>query len=227
MSWVIEPPAAIGVPVAGGGRYPVRHVWCVGRNYAAHAREMGADPQAGAPLFFSKPAHAVTGAAQVPYPPLTGELHHEVELVVALGGGGAGVTTEQAADMVYGYAVGVDLTRRDVQQAAKRDRHPWDLAKGFDHAAPLGTIVPQDHGFLPQRGAIALAVNGRDRQRGDLGDMIWSVPALLAELSRHVRLMPGDLVFTGTPAGVGALAVGDRVTATIEGLPPLDFAITV
>lgn len=224
--WTIDPPDRVFVPVHGGGRFPVRHVWCVGRNYAEHAREMGADPDREPPLFFSKPAHAVTGAARVPYPPATRELHHEVELVVALKGGGVNLTHDQAAGIVYGYAVGVDLTRRDIQREAKRKGHPWDLAKGFDQSAPVGEIAPATADFSPERGEIRLLVNGAVRQRGDLAEMIWPVAALLAELSRHVRVAAGDLIFTGTPAGVGPLTVGDRVTALVEGLPRLEFETT-
>lgn len=224
--WVIEPAERVSVPVSGGGAFPVRHIWCVGRNYAEHAREMGADPGLEPPLFFSKPAHAAVCGTQIPYPPLTGELHHEVELVVALKGGGANLSPAQAAEAIYGYAVGVDLTRRDVQQQAKRKGHPWDLAKGFDHAAPLGVIAPTPMEFHPGRGKIELGVNGNRRQHGELGQMIWPVAELLAVLSRQVRLSPGDLVFTGTPSGVGPLIPGDRVRAAIEGLPGLEFEIT-
>lgn len=223
--WVIEPTSPVAVPVAGGGAFPVRHIWCVGRNYAEHAREMGANPDSEPPLFFSKPGHTATCETHITYPPHTSELHHEVEMVVALKGGGTNLSPEQAENAVYGYAVGVDLTRRDVQQQAKRKGHPWDMAKGFDHSAPVGTIAPTGTGFHPDQGRIALSVNGSYKQQGELGQMIWPVASLLAVLSRQVRLSAGDLVFTGTPSGVGPLVPGDRVHAAIEGLPELDFEI--
>ena len=205
--------------------FPVRHAWCVGRNYAEHAREMGADPRAGAPIFFSKPATALSQAAAVPYPPATGELHHEVELVALLGQGGRDLDADSALTCVVGWAVGCDLTRRDVQAKAKQAGQPWALAKGFDASGPVGRWLPADD-WAPQAStAIHLVVNGEQRQHAVLGDMIWPVGELIARLSREVTLHPGDVLFTGTPAGVGALAVGDRVEARIDGLPALDFEI--
>jgi fumarylpyruvate hydrolase len=197
----------------------------VGRNYAEHAREMGADPDRSDPIFFSKPAASVTQAERVPYPPATSELHHEVELVALLGEGGAKLSPERAADCVAGWAVGCDLTRRDVQARAKAAGGPWALAKGFDASAPIGAWIPASEWRPSDASAIELRVNDDIRQAGRLGELIWSVPELLARLSREVTLHPGDIVFTGTPAGVGTLAVGDRVVGRIDGLPELVFEI--
>ena len=216
------PPA---LAVQGGTTFPARHVWCVGRNYAEHAREMGADPTAAEPIFFSKPAAALIQAEQVAYPSDTAELHHEVELVVALGQGGRHLDAESALDCVAFYAVGVDLTRRDVQSRAKVAGHPWEMSKAFDQSAPLGLLVPAaDWSPAPER-EIGLRVGDERRQRACLSDMIWDVGELLALLSARVTLHPGDLVFTGTPAGVGALRRGDRVVAEVAGLPALGFSI--
>lgn len=209
-AYVLAPPPQIAVPVQGGGLFPVRRVYCVGRNYAAHAMEMGSDPTREPPFFFGKPADAlVTGGADTPYPPGTESLHHEIELVLAIGKGGADIAPGAALAHVFGYAVGLDLTRRDVQERAKAARHPWDMAKGFDGSGPIGEIIPASVSGHPAAGAITLQVNGQTRQSGDLHDMIWPVPDIIASLSRLVRLAPGDLIFTGTPDGVGALARGD------------------
>jgi len=209
-AYVVGPPPQIAVPVLGGGLFPVRRVYCVGRNYAAHAREMGGDPSREPPFFFSKPADAlVTGGADTPYPPATANLHHEVELVVAIGQGGADILPQAALAHVFGYAVGLDLTRRDVQDQAKAARQPWDMAKGFDASAPIGEIIPVSANIHPDEARISLHVNGEIRQVGDLLDMIWPVPDIIAALSRLVRLAPGDLIFTGTPDGVSALQRGD------------------
>jgi fumarylpyruvate hydrolase len=216
------PPA---LAVQGGSSFPARHVWCVGRNYAAHAREMGADPTAAEPIFFSKPAAALIQAKQVAYPADTAELHHEVELVVALGQGGRDLDAQAALAGVAYYAVGVDLTRRDVQTRAKAAGHPWEMSKAFDQSAPLGLLVPAAQWSPSPEQEISLRVGDALRQRAPLSDMIWSVGELLALLSARVTLQPGDLVFTGTPAGVGPLHVGDRVAAEVEGLPRLEFQI--
>lgn len=225
MTWLFNPPAASALPVAGRGeQFPVRRIFCVGRNYAAHAREMGADPAREAPFFFSKPAEALITADRVPYPGLTVDLHHEVELVCAIGVEGADLSPEAAADLVVGWAVGVDLTRRDLQSEAKTHGRPWEAAKGFDASAPCGELLL---GALPcPDGAISLSVNGQGRQSGRLGDMIWSPAEVVAQASRLWRLKPGDLIFTGTPEGVGPIVRGDRVEAAIEGLPPLAFTLT-
>lgn len=220
--FVISPPSVTAISVVGGGEFPVRRVYCVGRNYADHAREMGADPDREPPFYFSKPRDAITVGDAVPYPPATADLHHEVELVLALKSGGADIAPEAALGHVFGAAVGVDLTRRDLQAAAKKAGRPWDMAKGFDASAPVGALKP---GANCQRGVIELCVNGERRQSADLQDMIWNAAETISHLSTLVRLEPGDLIFTGTPAGVGPLAAGDRVEARIDGLPPLSFTM--
>jgi fumarylpyruvate hydrolase len=223
--WVFEPASRPGVPVEGRReRFPVHRIYCVGQNYRAHAREMGASGRQS-PVFFDKPADAVTTAQEIPYPPKTSDLHHEVELVVALGAGGRDLEPGQARALVFGYAVGVDLTRRDLQAAAKQRGGPWTTAKGFDRSAPVSAIRPVAVAGHPEHAAIRLAVNGVMRQEGDTSEMIWSVPELLAELSRYVELKAGDLVFTGTPAGVGPLERGDLVGCAIEGVGTVSFTI--
>ncbi|NKI34024.1 fumarylacetoacetate hydrolase family protein [Wenzhouxiangella sp. XN79A] len=217
-----SPPALRG---SDDARFPIRHAWCVGRNYAEHAREMGADPKAGTPIFFTKPATALTQAATVPFPPATEELHHEVELVALLGQGGRNLDAAAGLSCVVGWAVGCDLTRRDVQARAKQAGHPWALAKGFDASGPMGRWASAEDWMPQPTTAIRLAVNGIPRQQAVLGDMIWPVGELIARLSHEVTLHPGDVLFTGTPAGVGVLEVGDRVEARIDGLPALDFEI--
>jgi len=225
MSFVIDPPPPVTIPVEGGGAFPVRRVYCVGRNYAAHAREMGADPNREPPFFFAKPADALWSAAIVPYPPATQALHHEIELVVALKGGGADLSHDQALAAIYGYAVGIDLTRRDIQDVAKKAGRPWEMAKGFDASGPIGPLHPAAKIGHTAKGAITLAVNGQPRQKGDLADMIWPVPEMLMQLSSLVRLAAGDLIFTGTPEGVGAVAIGDRLDGKIEGVGALSVTI--
>jgi len=218
-AYVISPPPVIAVPVLGGGVFPVRRIFCVGRNYAAHAREMGADPEREPPFFFTKPADAlVISAADTPYPSATENLHHEMELVVAIGTGGAEISPATALDHVFGYAAGLDLTRRDLQDAAKAARRPWDMSKGFDASAPIGDISPAALIGHPKMGRIALSVNGETRQAGDLADQIWPVPEVIAALSLLVRLAPGDLIFTGTPDGVGPLRRGDVAEGEIAGV---------
>jgi fumarylpyruvate hydrolase len=215
---VIPAPATPSVPTSTGGRFPVRRVFCVGRNYAAHAREMGHDPDREPPFFFTKPADAVVSDdAAVPYPPMTERLEHEVELVVAVGVGGADIPVDEALEHVWGYGVGLDLTRRDLQAEAKRLGRPWDMAKGFDASAPIGTLVPAAD-VDPTHGTIELTVDGERRQHGDLADQIWSVAEVLAELSRAVRLEPGDLVMTGTPDGVGVVVPGSVLVGTVDGV---------
>nr|WP_210258691.1 MULTISPECIES: fumarylacetoacetate hydrolase family protein [unclassified Devosia] len=206
--------------------FPVRRIFCVGRNYAEHAREMGNDARE-APFFFCKPADAVvTDSSAVPYPPQTSDLHHEIELVVAIGTGGVDIPESQALDHVFGYAAGLDMTRRDLQAVAKKAGRPWDMAKGFDQSAPIGTIVPVDRIGHPGTGAITLSVNGVERQRGDLGDQLWGVAETIAYLSGLVRLEPGDLIMTGTPAGVGAVQRGDQLVGTIEGVGTIATTIS-
>jgi UPF0176 protein len=217
MDFVFDPCPRVTLSVAGReALFPVHRVYCVGRNYAEHAREMGHDPEREPPFFFAKPPDAVTQTAVVPYPPRTAELHHEVELVVAIGTGGRDIEVSRAAAHVYGYAVGVDLTRRDLQAAAKRRGRPWDTAKGFDQSAPVSAIVPAVVAGHPGSGRIRLSVDGVVRQQGDLADMIWSVPEIVAELSGYFELQAGDLIFTGTPAGVAALEPGSRVACSID-----------
>lgn len=225
--FVIPPPPHASLAVAGSdARFPVRRVYCVGRNYAAHAREMGNDPSREPPFFFSKPADAVVDAANgVPYPPLTDELHHEIELVVALGGGGVDIPEADVHAMLWGATVGIDLTRRDVQAEAKRAGRPWDLAKGFDASAPLAPLVGIADVPSLTSGRLWLAVNGELRQEGDLAEMIWSVAEHVSILSRSVRLAAGDLVMTGTPAGVGAVVAGDTITGGVDGLAELRVTI--
>ncbi|RED13119.1 fumarylacetoacetate hydrolase family protein [Pontivivens insulae] len=222
MSFVIPAPVTPSVAIYGSAdRFPVRRIFCVGRNYAAHAREMGNDDR-DPPFFFTKPADAVVDSgAHVPYPPLTSDLHHEVELVLAIGLGGTDIAEADALDHVWGYGVGCDLTRRDLQGAAKKVGRPWDWGKAFDNSAPCG---PLRSGSLPA-GAIRFRVNGKMRQEAQLDEMIWSVPEIIAICSQAVRLEPGDLIMTGTPAGVGPLQRGDVCEGEIEGLPPLSFTL--
>lgn len=218
--FIFPPPPCPSVAIAQDARrFPVRRIFCIALNYAAHAREMGKEPAKGgeSPVFFAKPADAVVeSGATIPYPTLTNDLHHEIELVVALGRGGADIPAAEALDCVFGYAAGVDLTRRDLQTAARNAGRPWDMSKGFDHSAPIGAIRPAAEIGHPTHGRIALAVNGVLRQAGDLGDLIWSVPEIIAALSKNVALAPGDLIFTGTPSGVGPLIPGDRVDGEVE-----------
>jgi fumarylpyruvate hydrolase len=215
---VIPAPPLVTVPVAGGGAFPVRRVFCVGRNYADHAREMGHDPDREPPFFFTKPADAlVTGGADTPYPTITKDLHHEIEQVVAIGKGGASIPESEAMSHVWGYAVGLDLTRRDIQAEAKKMGRPWDMAKGFDHSAPIGTMVRAE-GIDPSKGTVELKVNGTVRQSSTLDKMIWSVPEVISYLSGLVRLEPGDLIFTGTPEGVAACVRGDVLEGSVEGV---------
>ena len=227
MSYEFAPPMAPSVEIAGSStRFPVHRIYCVGRNYAAHAREMGADPAREPPFFFSKPADAVVpNGAAVPYPSRTANLHHEIELVLAIGEGGRNIPVANALAHVFGYAVGNDLTRRDLQAAAKDRGQPWDTAKGFDHSAPITAIRRVADVGHPARGAIWLEVNGQPRQRADLCEMIWSVPEIVSELSTLFELKPGDLVFTGTPAGVGPVVRGDSIVGGVDGLDTLRTTI--
>lgn len=226
-NFVFSPAPQPSVAVAGSNaRFPVRRVFCVGRNYEAHAREMGNDPNREPPFFFMKPADAVVPASgTIPYPPQTEDLHHEVEMVVAIGKGGSNLAVDQALDHVWGYAVGVDLTRRDLQAVAKKMSRPWDWAKGFDASAPCGPVVPVTNGFHPAAGSISLSVNGEVRQQGDLNELIWPVADVIAIISQSVALAPGDLIFTGTPAGVGPLQPGDNVSATVAGVGRIAFTM--
>ena len=217
--YVIAPPAIVSVPVAGGGSFPVRRVFCVGRNYAAHAREMGSDPNREPPFFFMKPNDALLlNGADMPYPPSSKDLHHEMEMVVALGKGGAGIAVADALGHVWGYAAGLDMTRRDVQNAAKNEGKPWDMGKGFDHSAPIGLLVPASKIGHPAAGLIELKVNGVMRQTSDLSKMIWNVSEMIAYLSNMVTLAPGDLIYSGTPENVAAVQRGDLLEGTVAGV---------
>ncbi|MEQ8954825.1 MAG: fumarylacetoacetate hydrolase family protein [Gammaproteobacteria bacterium] len=226
MSYVFPPPPVVSVPIADrDNSFPVHRIYCVGRNYGDHVKEMGGDPRKEPPVFFSKPASAiVTGNQDVSYPPATNELHHEVELVVALRSGGHQISTDRALDCVFGYAVGVDFTRRDLQAEAKRDGKPWDLAKGFDQSAPVSAIQPRE-GLAPPSAAITLSVDGELKQDGMLTDMIWSVPEIISELSNYFELRAGDLIFTGTPAGVSAVSRGHRIEAAIADIGSIQFQV--
>jgi len=204
----------------------VRRIFCVGRNYAAHAREMGKDPERELPFFFTKPGDAVVDSgATVPYPTLTRNLHHEIELVVAIGRAGTGIAEEDVYDHLWGACVGIDLTRRDLQQDAKEKGRPWDVGKAFDHSAPMGPLTPMDAIPSLERGRIHLEVNGETGQQGDLSELIWSVREHVSILSEAFALAPGDLVMTGTPAGVGPVVPGDVLTGGVEGLE--DISITI
>lgn len=231
---LISLPAQARVPVRGGGTFPVRRIYCVGRNFADHAKEMGATAPAskaerGQPVFFLKPADAVvTNGADVPYPPGTNDLHHEVELVVALGKDApAGVLApEDTGPLIFAYGVGLDLTRRDLQGAAKAKGLPWDTGKGFDHSAPISELVPADEVAALETLSLTLQVNGETRQQGALSGLIWNVPDILHELSKLFALKAGDLVFMGTPAGVGPMVAGDAFVATLDGVAELRGRIT-
>jgi fumarylpyruvate hydrolase len=227
MSFVIPPMETPSIAIAGSDdRFPVRRIFCVGRNYAAHAREMGRDPDREPPFFFTKPADAVVGdGATIPYPPQTENLNYEAELVVAIGAGGRDIPADRSLEHVWGYAVGNDLTRRDMQNAAKELRRPWDLSKGFDRSAVIGPLVAASEIGHPSEGRISLSVNGEVKQDGDLSEMIWPVADVVAFLSESVELAPGDLIMTGTPAGVGALVPGDSCVVTIEGLGEITTTI--
>jgi fumarylpyruvate hydrolase len=223
--FVFAPPATPAVAVEGGGRFPVHRIYCVGLNYADRIREFGRDPQASAPVFFMKPADAVVAnGAAIPYPPRTGNFHHEIELVVAIGRAGRSIAPARALEHVFGYAAGNDLTRRDLQKAAKNRGEPWDISKGFDHSAAVAAIRPASRGHLP-RGRIWLTVNGERRQESDLSQMLYDVPHLIAELATLYELKAGDLIFTGTPAGVGPVNPGDLLEGGIEGLEVLTNTI--
>ena len=224
--FVFPPPPTPSVEITGTrNRFPVRRIYCVGRNYADHAREMGGDPKAEPPFFFTKPADAIVpSGAPVPYPSRTENLHHEVELVVAIGSAGRNITPSHAREYIFGYAVGNDLTRRDLQGASKKKGWPWDTGKGFDASAPISAIRPASLGHI-EHGRIWLSVNGETRQQSDVSAMIWSVPEIIAELSTLFELKAGDLIYTGTPAGVGPVTPGDRIECGVDGLGNLSNTI--
>ena len=229
MNYVLTPAPIVAVPVAGGGSFPVHRIYCVGRNYAEHAQEMGFSGREP-PFFFMKPADAVVPVADgetgtIDYPSLTANLHHEIELVVAIGTGGRDIEAADAPRHIWGYAVGLDMTRRDLQNEMKKQGRPWCIGKAFDQSAPIGPIVPIGRTGELTRGAITLAVNGTVRQTGRLEDLIWNVNETLEHLSAAWTLVPGDLIFTGTPAGVGAVVRGDVMEGRIEGLGSLRVAV--
>ena len=212
--------------IAGGGLFPVRRIFCIGRNYAAHAREMGKDPDREPPFFFTKWAEdLVPGGGAIPYPPQTSNYQFEAELVIAIGKEGAAVTAAAALELVYGYAVGLDMTRRDLQFEARDKGRPWDISKNFAFSAPIAPIRPVHEGGHIASGCIRLSVNGRIKQDGNIADLIWNCAETIAYLSRFERLLPGDLIYTGTPAGVGPVQPGDHLEATIDGLPTLRVSI--
>lgn len=216
----IEPAAVVTLPIVGQeSRFPVNRIYCVGRNYADHAREMGHDPDRERPFFFMKPASAIVAdGGDFPYPALSSDVHHEIELVVALSRGGSNIDASQALDHVYGYAVGLDMTRRDLQGAAKKLGRPWDTGKAFDFSAPCAALHPVSDVGHPSKGTVRLTVNGEVRQQGNLSDLIWNVPEIIAYLSTLFALQPGDLIFTGTPAGVGAVQRGDTLEGSVAGV---------
>lgn len=227
MTYAIDPPRQAAIPVAGSeALFPVRRVYCVGRNYAAHAREMGHDPEREPPFFFMKPADAlVIDGADMPYPVATADLHHEIEMIVALGQGGRDVPVERANDLIWGYGVGLDMTRRDLQGEAKKLGRPWDMGKGFDRSAPVAALHPIAETGLIEGGEIWLEVNGKRRQASTLDALIWSIPETISYLSGLVELHAGDLIFTGTPEGVAAVGRGDVLHGHVDGLTDLHVRI--
>jgi fumarylpyruvate hydrolase len=229
MNYVVPPPAQPAVPVVGGGAFPVRRIYCVGRNYVEHAIEMGATGREP-PFFFLKPADTIVPVpegttGEMKYPSLTRSLHHEVELVVAIGRGGRDIPVERALEHVWGYGVGLDMTRRDLQNEMKKQGRPWSIGKGFDQAAPIGALQPAAQCRIGADTRISLRVNGEMRQTSAIGKLIWSVPEVIAHLSAAWELAPGDLIYTGTPEGVAAVVAGDVLDAEVEGLPPLSVRI--
>ncbi|HEX2257682.1 MAG TPA: fumarylacetoacetate hydrolase family protein [Afifellaceae bacterium] len=224
--FVIAPPAQPALPVEGSSAlFPVRRIYCVGRNYAEHAIEMGHDPDKEPPFFFMKNADNITTDGRFPYPPKTQDVHHEIELVVALHKGGRNITTERALDCVWGYGVGLDMTRRDLQAEMKKMGRPWEIGKSFEASAPCGPLVPADRIGHPDQGAIWLKVNGETRQQGDLNQMIWKVPEMIAYLSELFELAPGDIIMTGTPAGVNAVKRGDKLHGHVDGVGDLEVTV--
>ncbi|MFN4125882.1 fumarylacetoacetate hydrolase family protein [Pannonibacter indicus] len=225
-SFVIDVPKIPALPVAGtDALFPVRRVYCIGRNYAAHAVEMGHDPSKEPPFFFQKNPDNLDASGTFPYPGQTADVHHEVELAVVLKSGGSGIAVADALSHVYGYAVALDMTRRDLQAVAKDMGRPWDTAKAFEHSAPIGPVIPASICGHPQAGAITLTVNGTLRQSGDLNQMIWKIPEMIAYLSDYFTLAAGDVILTGTPSGVGPVVRGDRLEARVEGFAPLTVEV--
>ncbi len=226
MSYIIAPPAIPALPVAGSDAlFPVRRVYCIGRNYAAHAIEMGHDPDREPPFFFQKNPNNLDASGVFPYPSRSSDVHHEIELAVALKSGGRDISPSNALDHVFGYAVALDMTRRDRQAEAKKAGRPWDIAKAFEHSAPIGPIQSAETVGHPSEGLIRLKVNGEQRQSGNLNQMIWKIPEMIAHLSDYFKLAAGDVILTGTPSGVGPVQQGDTLEASIDGLPPLTVSV--
>jgi fumarylpyruvate hydrolase len=226
-SYLFEPAPAISVEIAGtDARFPVGRVFCVGRNYAAHVREMGFDPDREEPCYFTKSNLSITpSGSEIPYPPGTGNYHHEIELVVAIDRPGFELAVDDALSIVFGYAGGLDMTRRDLQIASRDSKGPWDIGKDFENAAIISPIRPVEDIGHPSSGRISLSVNGKIRQDSDLSHLIWSVPEIISHLSRFYRLAPGDLIYTGTPDGVGAVSPGDVITGEIDGVGTLELRV--
>lgn len=223
--FVIPQPAGVSIPVVGGGAFPVRRVYCIGRNYAAHSVEMGGDPNRETPFFFQKNPNNLDSTGEFPYPANTTDVHHEVEMVVALKSGGTNIPVAKALDHVWGYAPALDMTRRDLQNEAKKAGRPWEISKAFERSGPVGLLHPASQVGHLDHGRIELKVNGDVRQTADINQMIWKVPEMIAYLSEYFELAAGDIIFSGTPAGVGPVVRGDRMEVTIDGLE--GFAVTV
>jgi fumarylpyruvate hydrolase len=227
VGYVISPPSVVSLPVEGtGDQFPVRRIYCIGRNYAEHAIEMGHDPNKEPPFFFQKnPDNILPAGQDFPYPSKTSDVHFEIELVVALKSGGINIPVDKALDHVFGYAVGLDMTRRDLQGEAKKLGRPWEIGKAFEHSAPCGPIVPASKVGPLTNGAVTLEVNGELRQKGDINQMIWKIPEMIAYLSEYFALAPGDLIMSGTPAGVGAVKRGDQLRGRVEGVGELNVKV--
>jgi fumarylpyruvate hydrolase len=220
--YIIEPVVRTSLPVRGSEqRFPVRRVYCIGRNYAAHSIEMGGDPDRESPFFFQKNPDNLDDSGEFPYPVKSSDVHHEIELVVALKSGGVNISVDNALEHVYGYAVGIDMTRRDLQDEMKQTRRPWEIGKAFERSAPIGPIIPASEIGHLNSGSISLKVNNDQRQQGDLNQMIWKVPEMIAYLSEYFEIAAGDLIMSGTPAGVGPVVRGDVMLAAIEGIDEL------
>jgi len=225
--YVVEPPKPIGLPIAGSDAlFPVRRVYCIGRNYAAHAIEMGDDPDRDPPFFFQKNPDNLDPSGDFPYPTQSRDVHYEAEMAVALKEGGTNIPVNQALDHVFGYAIALDMTRRDLQSAAKKKGRPWEVGKAFERSAPIGPLHPVAEVGHPSAGRLELTVNGEIRQAGDLNQMIWKVPEMISYLSDYFELAPGDVILSGTPAGVGPVVRGDVMVASVEGLGTLRIPVT-